>query len=95
MAGTWMAQTGIKAMIIDKMPCRTQRGHADGIESRTFEILDSFGMADSIWKHANRTIDLSIWVSTGSNHFLFYYIDISYPYPSLVDEIYSLFLIID
>ncbi|CDM35428.1 Aromatic-ring hydroxylase-like [Penicillium roqueforti FM164] len=61
MAGTWMAQTGIKAMIIDKMPCRTQRGHADGIESRTFEILDSFGMADSIWKHANRTIDLSIW----------------------------------
>jgi hypothetical protein len=63
MAGTWMAQTQISAIIIDEKPCRTQYGHADGIESRTFEILDSFGVGDNVWKNANRTIDLSIWVS--------------------------------
>lgn len=68
MAGTWMAQTGITAMIIDKKPSRTQVGHADGVESRTFEILDSFGMGDGVWKKANRTIDLSIWVSTDFVH---------------------------
>ncbi|KAJ5766030.1 uncharacterized protein N7511_003646 [Penicillium nucicola] len=61
MAGTWMAKAGIKAVIIDKSPCQTQRGHADGIESRTFEILDSFGLGDRIWRSANRTVDLSIW----------------------------------
>lgn len=63
MASTWMAQTGIRAILIDQKPYRTQCGHADGIESRTFEVLDSFGLGDSIWNSANRTIDLSIWVS--------------------------------
>ncbi|KAJ5709445.1 hypothetical protein N7493_010779 [Penicillium malachiteum] len=61
MAGTWMAQTGVTAIIIDQKPHRTQSGHADGIESRTFEILDSFGVGDNVWKNANPTIDLSIW----------------------------------
>ncbi|CAI7630645.1 unnamed protein product [Penicillium glandicola] len=61
MAGTWMAQTGVNTIIIDKKPYRTQFGHADGIESRTFEILDSFGLGENVWKIANRTIDLSIW----------------------------------
>ncbi|CAI7668888.1 unnamed protein product [Penicillium bialowiezense] len=61
MASTWMAQTGIRAILVDQKPYRTQCGHADGIESRTFEVLDSFGLGDSIWNSANRTIDLSIW----------------------------------
>ena len=63
MAGAWMAQTGNTAIILEKEASRTQYGHADGIESRTFEILDSFGMGEEIWNKANRTIDLSIWVS--------------------------------
>jgi 2-polyprenyl-6-methoxyphenol hydroxylase-like FAD-dependent oxidoreductase len=62
MAGTWLTQTGITSMIIEKRPFRTQFGHADGIDSRTFEILDSFGIGDEVWKQANRTIDVSIWV---------------------------------
>lgn len=62
MVGTWMAKTGVKAIIIDQKPQSTQTGHADGIESRTLEIFDSFGIAGNIWEHANRTIDLSIWV---------------------------------
>ncbi|KXG45467.1 Monooxygenase, FAD-binding [Penicillium griseofulvum] len=61
MAATWMAQTGIKAMLIDKKAQRTQVGHADGVESRTLEILDSFGLAESIYRDANLTIDLCLW----------------------------------
>ncbi|KAJ5115005.1 Monooxygenase FAD-binding [Penicillium alfredii] len=64
MAGTWMAQTGVKAMIIDQKSCRTQTGHADGIESRTLEILDSFGIGEYVWKKANRTVELSLWNET-------------------------------
>jgi phenol 2-monooxygenase len=63
MAATWMASTGIKAMLIDKKAERTQVGHADGVESRTLEILDSFGLAESIYRDANLTIDLCLWVS--------------------------------
>lgn len=63
MAGAWMARTGVKALILDQKACRTQAGHADGIESRTLEILDSFGIGKDVWKKANRTIDLALWVS--------------------------------
>ena len=62
MAGSWMAKTGIKAIIVDKKPSNTPVGHADGLESRTLEILDSFEIGEPIWKQANRTIDLSLWV---------------------------------
>ncbi|KAJ5436044.1 Monooxygenase FAD-binding [Penicillium cf. griseofulvum] len=61
MAATWMAQTGIKAMLIDQKAQRTQVGHADGVESRTLEILDSFGLGESIYRGANLTIDLCLW----------------------------------
>ncbi|OJJ42343.1 hypothetical protein ASPZODRAFT_2122335 [Penicilliopsis zonata CBS 506.65] len=61
MAGAWMARTGVKTLIIDQKPCRTQSGHADGIESRTLEILDSFGIGEGVWRDSNRTIELSLW----------------------------------
>ncbi|KAJ5163155.1 Monooxygenase FAD-binding [Penicillium coprophilum] len=61
MAATWMAQTGIKTMLVDQKGLRTQCGHADGIESRTLEILDSFRLGESIYRGANLTIDLCLW----------------------------------
>ncbi|PYH95246.1 2-polyprenyl-6-methoxyphenol hydroxylase [Aspergillus ellipticus CBS 707.79] len=61
MAATWMARTGIKTLLIEKKPGRTLAGHADGLESRTFEILNSFGLGESIWMESNRTIDVCLW----------------------------------
>ncbi|KAJ5385000.1 Monooxygenase FAD-binding [Penicillium concentricum] len=61
MAATWMAQTGIKTILIDQKALRTQAGHADGVESRTLEILDSFGLGETIYRGANLTIDLCLW----------------------------------
>ncbi|KAJ6189132.1 2-polyprenyl-6-methoxyphenol hydroxylase [Penicillium mononematosum] len=56
MAATWMAQTGIKTLVVEKKLSHTKVGHADGLESRTFEILDSFGIG-AVWAEANRTIE--------------------------------------
>jgi phenol 2-monooxygenase len=61
MAATWMAQTGIKTLVVEKKLSHTKVGHADGLESRTFEILDSFGIG-AIWAEANRTIEVCLWV---------------------------------
>ncbi|CAG7933358.1 unnamed protein product [Penicillium olsonii] len=61
MAATWLAQTGVNTVLIDQKSCRTQVGHADGIESRTMEIMDCFGLGDSLWKRANLTIELCLW----------------------------------
>jgi 2-polyprenyl-6-methoxyphenol hydroxylase-like FAD-dependent oxidoreductase len=62
MAATWMAQTGIKTLVIERKPSHTKAGHADGLESRTLEILDSFGIGAAIWTEANRTIEVCLWV---------------------------------
>jgi 2-polyprenyl-6-methoxyphenol hydroxylase-like FAD-dependent oxidoreductase len=63
MAATWMAQTGIKTLVIERKPSHTKAGHADGLESRTLEILDSFGIGAAIWAEANRTIEVCLWVT--------------------------------
>ncbi|KAL1849062.1 hypothetical protein Plec18170_007721 [Paecilomyces lecythidis] len=61
MAAAWMAQTGVHALLIDKRSDHTQNGRADGLESRTLEILDSFGLADKVWAEANHTVEISLW----------------------------------
>ncbi|OQE31501.1 hypothetical protein PENSTE_c001G02711 [Penicillium steckii] len=70
LAATWMARTGVKTLIIEKRASQSRVGRADGLEGRTLEILDSFGLASQIWKEANQTIEISIWcdLSDGSLH---------------------------
>lgn len=62
MAAVWLAQLSIKTLVIERKSCRTLTGHADGLESRTLEILDSFGLAGIIWKESNRTMEVCLWV---------------------------------
>ncbi|KAI9932566.1 hypothetical protein MW887_008811 [Aspergillus wentii] len=47
--------------IIDKKEGRTETGHADGIQSRTLEILESFGILDPILKQGIHDVDMSHW----------------------------------
>ncbi|KAF7166589.1 hypothetical protein CNMCM5623_000184 [Aspergillus felis] len=56
-----MAQTGVRALLIEKRTSRTHIGRADGLESRTLEILDSFGIGQQIWDEANRTVEICLW----------------------------------
>ncbi|GIC93163.1 uncharacterized protein Aud_009645 [Aspergillus udagawae] len=58
---TWMALTGVRALLIEKRISGTHIGRADGLESRTLEILDSFGIGQQIWSEANRTIEICLW----------------------------------
>lgn len=62
MAATWMARTGVRTLLLEKSPSRTQSGHADGLESRTLEILDSFGIGERIWAESNLTMEVCLWV---------------------------------
>ncbi|KAJ7918198.1 FAD binding domain-containing protein [Mycena leptocephala] len=53
MLGCWLARTGIKTRIIDRRATKITRGHADGVQCRTIEIFQSFGMAERIQKEGN------------------------------------------
>lgn len=44
LAACWASQYPVSVRIIDKNASRKPTGHADGIHSRTLEILDSFGI---------------------------------------------------
>lgn len=54
MAAAWAAVYGIKTKVVDKRTTKIEKGHADGLLSRTIEILHSFGFGDGIYKEANR-----------------------------------------
>lgn len=64
MAAAWAAVYGIKAKVIDKRATKILNGHADGLQSRTIEILHSFGFGDGIYKEANRLQEVCFWVRT-------------------------------
>ncbi|RYP89855.1 hypothetical protein DL770_004007 [Monosporascus sp. CRB-9-2] len=61
MLALWMARLGVNARIIDKRTSKVFSGHADGIQVRTLEILDSFGIGERVWKEANRIIEVCFW----------------------------------
>lgn len=52
MAALCMARCGIKARVVDKRDVGVRAGQADGIQCRTLEILESFGIVDRIWKES-------------------------------------------
>jgi len=47
-----MARCGVKTLLVDKRSADMRSGHGDGIQARTLEILDSFGLADAVWKES-------------------------------------------
>jgi len=53
MAANWMSRLGIKTRIVDKRADKVMTGQADGIQQRTLEIFDSFGIADQVLKESN------------------------------------------
>ncbi|GKZ36861.1 hypothetical protein AbraIFM66950_008094 [Aspergillus brasiliensis] len=62
MAACWASQyTNMTTRIIDKHPGRTATGHADGIQSRTLEILESFGLVDPIVRKGVQHAELCFW----------------------------------
>lgn len=62
MAACWASQYAITTRLIDLKSERTAAGHADGINSRTMEILDSFGLADTVLRQAAGNMDAAYWV---------------------------------
>ncbi|KAI5861686.1 putative phenol 2-monooxygenase [Durotheca rogersii] len=61
MAACWMAHCGVKARIIDKRNSKIFYGQADGLQSRSLEIFESFGFGDRAWNEANHLIEMCMW----------------------------------
>lgn len=62
MAACWAAKYDISVRVIDQKPGRTPTGHADGLQSRTLEIFDSFGLVELILKQGVADVESCYWV---------------------------------
>ncbi|KAL6831610.1 FAD binding domain-containing protein [Trichoderma camerunense] len=60
MCALWMARLGVHARVVEKRATPVAAGQADGIQSRTFEILDSFGL-DQIWRESTHVKEATFW----------------------------------
>lgn len=63
MAAYWMARCGVNARVIDKKGTKVFKGHADGLRSRTLELLDSIGVAQRVLQEGHEVFSMTSWVS--------------------------------
>lgn len=57
-----MSVAGVKTLLVDQNAAPPSCGHADGLDRRSFEILDMFDLGRTIWQEAHQTIEVSYWV---------------------------------
>lgn len=54
MACNALAKAGINVRIVDKRPIKVAAGQADGIQPRTLEVLQSYGLAERLFAQGNQ-----------------------------------------
>ncbi|KAI1384438.1 FAD binding domain-containing protein [Hypoxylon trugodes] len=62
-AGVWLARNGISFRILEKRDGPLIMGQADGVQCRTVEIFESFGLSDALLREAYHVIELAFWAA--------------------------------
>ncbi|GFF70627.1 3-hydroxybenzoate 4-monooxygenase [Aspergillus lentulus] len=62
-AATWLAQYGVDCKILESRSGPLDVGQADGIQVRSVEIFESFGMAEELLREAYHNIEVAFWGS--------------------------------
>lgn len=60
-AAVWLARFDIKYKILERREGPLKIGQADGVQTRTVEIFDSFGIAEDLLKEAYHVLELAFW----------------------------------
>ncbi|CAF2157121.1 unnamed protein product [Rotaria magnacalcarata] len=61
MAANALSSFGINVRIIDQRPASIVAGQADGIQPRTTEVLQSYGLANRLLREGNQLWEISFW----------------------------------
>jgi len=64
-AATWLARCGIRCKIIEKREGPLKMGQADGVQCRTVEVFESFGIAEEMLREAYHVLEVDFWASNG------------------------------
>ncbi|KAL4797987.1 FAD binding domain-containing protein [Aspergillus venezuelensis] len=64
-AATWLSRYGIPCTILEKRPGPLQMGQADGVQCRTVEIFESFGLGEELLREAYHVLEVVFWSEEG------------------------------
>lgn len=62
-AGIWLARLGIPFAILERRPGALTQGHADGVQCRTVEVFESFGLGELLLREACHVLEVAFWAS--------------------------------
>ncbi|KAK4448987.1 putative monooxygenase [Podospora aff. communis PSN243] len=60
-AAVWLSRYNINYKILERRSGPLQVGQADGVQTRTVEIFDSFGIAEPLLKEAYHVLEIAFW----------------------------------
>ncbi|KAI9706864.1 MAG: hypothetical protein M1820_004643 [Bogoriella megaspora] len=60
-AAAWLAKCGIDFTIVDQRSEPMERGQADGVQCRTVEVLESFGLAEDLLRTSYHVLEDAFW----------------------------------
>ncbi|EJU03739.1 hypothetical protein DACRYDRAFT_21209 [Dacryopinax primogenitus] len=61
MMGTALSHAGINVRVVDKRPAKVMAGQADGIQPRTIEVFQSYGLAQRLLERGNQMHSLAFY----------------------------------
>ncbi|KAL2155698.1 hypothetical protein VTH82DRAFT_440 [Thermothelomyces myriococcoides] len=60
-AAVWLARYGVGYRILERRDGPLRIGQADGVQTRTVEIFDSFGVAEDLLREAYHVLEVAFW----------------------------------
>lgn len=60
-AATWLARYGIRCKVLERRNGPLTLGQADGVQCRTVEIFESFGIADELLRASYHVLEVVFW----------------------------------
>ena len=64
-AATWLARYGVRCKIVDSRSGPLEWGRADGIQTRTTEIFESFGIEDELLREGFHVVEVAFYMPVG------------------------------
>lgn len=61
MAALWLAKYGVSFRVLERRNGPLKAGQADGVQCRTVEIFESFGLADKLLKESYHVLELAFY----------------------------------
>lgn len=62
-AGTWLSRYGVPFVILERRPGPMTRGQADGVQCRTVEMFESFGLDGELLAESYHVLEVAFWAT--------------------------------